>query len=125
MKKKIKIGISQINNCFSGAYYLPYVAGLLESYFIKYAKNKKNYEFLEPLFKRISVKDAVKIYSDADIVGFSLYSWNEQISISIAKKLKALNKNVKIIFGGPQVPNNAEKFSRLFHNNNSVSIPRV
>ena len=31
---------------------------------------------------------------------------------SIAKKLKALNKNVKIIFGGPQVPNNAEKFLR-------------
>ena len=112
MKKKIKIGISQINNCFSGAYYLPYVAGLLESYFKKYAKNKKNYEFLEPLFKRISVKDAVKVYSDADIVGFSLYSWNEQISVSIAKKLKALNKNVKIIFGGPQVPNNAEKFLR-------------
>ena len=110
MKKKIKIGISQINNCFSGAYYLPYVAGLLESYFKKYAKNKKKYEFLEPLFKWISVKDAVKVYSDVDIVGFSLYSWNEQISISIAKKLKALNKNVKIIFGGPQVPNNAEKF---------------
>ena len=36
MKKKIKIGISQINNCFSGAYYLPYVAGLLESFFKKY-----------------------------------------------------------------------------------------
>ena len=112
MKKKIKIGISQINNCFSGAYYLPYVAGLLESYFKKYAKNKKNYEFLEPLFKRISVQDAVKLYSDADIVGFSLYSWNEKISLSVAKKLKAINKNVKIIFGGPQVPNHAEKFLR-------------
>ena len=113
MKKKINIGISQINNCFSGAYYLPYAAGLIESYFKKYSKNKKNYKFLEPLFKRISVKDAVLFYSDADIVGFSLYSWNEQISLSIAKKLKALNKNVKIIFGGPQVPNNAEKFLRI------------
>ena len=110
MKKKIIIGISQINNCFSGAYYLPYVAGLLESYFKKYVKKKKNYKFLEPLFKRISVQDAVRLYSDADIVGFSLYSWNEQISLSIAKKLKALNKNVKIIFGGPQVPNNSEIF---------------
>ena len=86
MKKKIKIGISQINNCFSGAYYLPYVAGLLESYFNKYAKNKKNYKFLEPLFKRINVQEAVRLYSDVDIVGFSLYSWNEQISLSIAKK---------------------------------------
>ena len=73
-------------------------------------KKKKNYKFLEPLFKRISVQDAVRLYSDADIVGFSLYSWNEQISLSIAKKLKALNKNVKIIFGGPQVPNNSEIF---------------
>ena len=114
MKKKIIIGISQINNCFSGAYYLPYVAGLLESYFKKYAKNKKNYKFLEPLFKRISVQNAVKLYSDADIIGFSLYSWNEQISLSIAKKLKAINKNVKIIFGGPQVPNHAEIFKKTY-----------
>ncbi len=113
MKKQVKIGISQINNCFSGAYYLPYAAGLLESYFKKYVKNKKNYKFLEPLFKRISVQDAVKIYFEADIVGFSLYSWNEQISLSIAKKLKAINKNIKIIFGGPQVPNNAEEFLRI------------
>jgi radical SAM superfamily enzyme YgiQ (UPF0313 family) len=110
MKKKITIGISQINNCFSGAYYLPYVAGLLESYFKKYVKKKKKYKFLEPLLKRINVQDAVRLYSDADIVGFSLYSWNEQISLSIAKKLKALNRNVKIIFGGPQVPNNSEIF---------------
>ena len=56
MKKKIIIGISQINNCFSGAYYLPYVAGLLESFFKKYVKKKKNYKFLEPLFKRISIE---------------------------------------------------------------------
>ena len=42
------------------------------------------------IIKYISVKDAVKLYSDADIVGFSLYSWNEQISISIAKKLEKM-----------------------------------
>ena len=99
MKKKIKIGISQINNCFSGAYYLPYVAGLIESYFKKYSKNKKNYQFLEPLFKRINVEDAVLSYSDVDIVGFSLYSWNEQISLSIAKNLKALIKILRLFLG--------------------------
>ena len=114
MKKQVKIGISQINNCFSGAYYLPYAAGLLESYFKKYVKNKEKYTFLEPLFKRMSVKDAINIYFKADIVGFSLYSWNEQISLLIAKKLKAINKNIKIIFGGPQVPNNAEEFLRNY-----------
>ena len=62
----------------------------------------------------MSVKDAINIYFKADIVGFSLYSWNEQISLLIAKKLKAINKNIKIIFGGPQVPNNAEEFLRNY-----------
>ena len=38
--KKDYSGISQINNCFSGAYYLPYVAGLLESYFKVHKKKK-------------------------------------------------------------------------------------
>ena len=82
----------------------------------KYVKNKEKYTFLEPLFKRMSVKDAINIYFKADIVGFSfLYSWNEQISLLIAKKLKAINKNIKIIFGGPQVPNNAEEFLRIIN----------
>ncbi len=108
--KPIKIGISQINNSFSGAHYLPYAAGVLQTYFDKFSKNKKNYEFLLPLFKRIKVSDAVKQFKEADIVGFSLYSWNEQLSLAIAKELKRINKDMVIIFGGPQVPDNSKDF---------------
>ena len=112
--KKIKIGISQINNSFSGAHYLPYAAGLIESYFNKYSMNPEDYEFLLPLYRRISVENAIRMYAGADIVGFSLYSWNEQLSLAIAKSLKAHNKSIKIIFGGPQVPDNSESFLRKY-----------
>ena len=108
--KKIKIGISQINNSFSGAHYLPYAAGVLQTYFQKYSKSKDKYKFLVPLFKRIKVSDAVDKFKNADIVGFSLYSWNEQLSLAIAKELKNQNKKIKIIFGGPQVPDNSKEF---------------
>lgn len=110
--KKIKIGISQINNSFSGAHYLPYAAGLIESYFKNYSKDPDNFQFLLPLYKRIGIENAIKMYADADIVGFSLYSWNEQLSLAIAKTLKAYKKSIKIIFGGPQVPDNSESFLR-------------
>ena len=106
--RKIKIGISQINNSFSGAHYLPYAAGVLQTYFQKYAKKNK-YQFLIPLFKRIKVSDAVIQFKDADVVGFSLYSWNEQLSLAIAKALKEKNKKIKIIFGGPQVDSDNSK----------------
>ena len=76
--------------------------------------NPQGYEFLLPLYRRLSVENAIRMYADADIVGFSLYSWNEQLSLAIAKSLKAHNKSIKIIFGGPQVPDNSEGFLRKY-----------
>ena len=103
MKKQVKIGILvRLITVSQIAYYLPYAAGLLESYFKKYVKNKEKYTFLEPLFKEWCKECHQHLFQSNDIVGFSLYSWNEQISLLIAKKLKAINKNIKIILVVPR-----------------------
>jgi radical SAM superfamily enzyme YgiQ (UPF0313 family) len=47
---------------------------------------------------------------EADLVGFSTYVWNAQISLEIARRLKIRKPEVKIIFGGPQVPDQPEQF---------------
>lgn len=106
------IGLAQINNGFSGATYLPYAAGLMQAYVEKYAAAPESYRFLAPLFKRIPVEEGVGEFREADVVGFSLYVWNERISLAILKELKAKNPNVLTICGGPQVPDRAHKFLR-------------
>ena len=108
----MKIGIAQINTSFSGANYLPYVAGLLQSYAEAHLPNSCDLEFLTPLYKRLPVADAVAHFIDADVVGFSLYVWNVELSLRIAHELRARNPNVFIICGGPHVPDAAEAFLR-------------
>ena len=109
---KITVGLSQINNSFSGANYLPYSVGLLQAYVEKHLPCKERFKFLQPVFKRTSVEDVVNQLLSAEVVGFSLYVWNEQISLEIIRQLKKQNPKVYIICGGPQVPDRAESFLR-------------
>ena len=108
----VKVGLIQINNAFSNSYYLPYSVGLLESYFKKYSKKADKFEFLEPIYCRMPIKDMVKKVENADIIAISAYAWNFNGSLEIAKRIKKKNENVLIIVGGPQIPDNAEKFLR-------------
>jgi len=107
---KLKIGLVQLN---SGARpYLPYVAGLLQAYVQAYASQPERYQFLLPLCEFSSVSEACEQLQGADLVGFSAYVWNIQRSLAIARRLRELSPQTLIVFGGPQVPNQAETFLR-------------
>lgn len=110
--EKVRIGLVQINNSFSGADYLPYSVGLLQAYAQKYSPRPERYEFLPPIFRRLRVDTAVEQLLGADIVAFSVYVWNYRISLEIAKRLKARRPETLIIFGGPHVPDRGEGFIR-------------
>jgi radical SAM superfamily enzyme YgiQ (UPF0313 family) len=112
MRGPIKIGLVQINNSFSGQNYLPYSIALLQTYVQKFAPHAGRYEFLTPIYKRVRIADAVAALRDADLVGFSTYVWNGRISLEIARRLKALKPSVSIVFGGPHVPDQPERFLR-------------
>ena len=81
MRDKIKIGTVQVNNSFSGQNYLPLSLGFLVSYAEFHCKNFEDFEFLNPIYKRVPIKEAVELYKDCDIVAFSVYVWNNNISI--------------------------------------------
>jgi hypothetical protein len=68
--RKVKVGLVQINNSFSGQSYLPYSTGLLQAYVQKHAKVPDRYEFLTHIHSRIPVKQAVEHLLGADGVGF-------------------------------------------------------
>jgi tRNA A37 methylthiotransferase MiaB len=106
----LTIGLVQLN---SGArQFLPYVAGLLQAYVQTYAPDPQAYVFLPPLSEFESLETSISALLKADIVGFSTYVWNIERSLAIARQLKQLKPEVLIVFGGPQVPNQAESFLR-------------
>jgi radical SAM superfamily enzyme YgiQ (UPF0313 family) len=92
--------------------YLPHAVGLLQAYAQKYAPVENTFSFLRPLHERMPVARAVTHLQDADVVGFSLYVWNERLSLQIAERLKETSPTTLIVFGGPQVPNDSEQFLR-------------
>ncbi len=107
------VGLAQINNSFSGAHYLPYAAGLMQAYAQAHLPDAgARFEFLPPLYRRLPVAEAVAQFAHADIVGMSLYVWNQRLSLAICAELKRRNPDVLIVLGGPQVPDRAEDFLR-------------
>lgn len=107
----ITIGLVQININFEGCQFLPYSVGMLQAFVEKNAPPGK-YQFKLPIFSLVPVEEAVKHLIDCQIVGFSSYIWNICRTLAIARRLKQLNPEVLIVFGGPQVPNFSEEFLR-------------
>ena len=109
----IKVGLVQINNEFSGQCYFPYSVGILQAYAQKHLALLGEIDFLLPIYKRLRVTEAVERLGEADIVGFSTYVWNFEISRAIAKALKERQPETVIVFGGPHVPDSMKQFQRV------------
>lgn len=110
--RRLKVGLVQISNSFPGQNYLPLSVGLLQAYVQRQAKEPGRYEFLLPTYSRRPVKDMVERLIGADVIGFSTYVWNVNVSLEIARAIKRERPETLIVFGGPQVPNTAEGFLR-------------
>jgi hypothetical protein len=107
MQKKI---VSFVNPNFSqgpkelNAYYLPYSVGVIWCYSYQFDFIKDNYELGEVIWKREKIDDVVNRLKNHDIVGFSSYIWNSNYCYELAERLKKINPNILIVFGGPEPP---------------------
>jgi radical SAM superfamily enzyme YgiQ (UPF0313 family) len=110
----VKVGFVQMNTTVDSSLYLPYSVGLLQAYLQENAPRPERYEFGIPLIHRLTAADAVEALGDADIVGFSMYVWNGNRTLAIARELKAARPETLIVFGGPHVPDDAEEFCRTY-----------
>ena len=116
MSKKIIVGSAQINNGFSGQYYLPYSIGILQAYVLHNSKRPDIYDFTSTIYKRLLLEDSFQRLKNSNIVFFSTYVWNLNISLAIAKKLKEYNKK--------SMPPNIvwEKFSEDLYDENNLIV---
>ena len=125
MKRKIKIGMVQVNNSFSGQNYLPLSLGFLVSYAEFHCKNYNDFEFLNPIYKRVPVKEVVEQYKDCDIVAFSVYVWNNNISMRIAEALKEVNPNILTLAGGCHIPERPEYIEKYMSDHSYLDIASI
>lgn len=109
---KIIIGLAQISQQVGDSFYFPYSVGLLQAYAQVHAVQPERYQFLPLVYHRLNIQGALSHFGKAQIVGLSLYVWNERRSLILAQALKEANPQCLILVGGPQVPDQAEAFLR-------------
>lgn len=110
--KEIKIGLVQLNNSFSGQYYFPLSAGMLQAYAQTHLSFPGRFKFLSPLYTFMPIEQAIDKLSEADLLGLSLYVWNFENSMAIAQEFKNRFPERIVIVGGPHVPDGSKQFQR-------------
>jgi len=108
--RPLTVGLVQINNSFSGQCYLPYSVGLLQAHLEANLTAPDRVRFLLPVFVRRPVDQIVEQLRGADVVFFSVYVWNLQLSLAVAERLKTTAPDTWVVFGGPQIPVAAASF---------------
>ena len=86
------------------AAYLPYSSGLLWSYAQTIPEIKESFELDKMIYKRDPMDELANSLSTNHVVAFSTYVWNRNYNFKLAHKIKQLNPDVLIVFGGPEPP---------------------
>src|SRR5688572_10937906 len=110
----LTVGFAQAMNLYSGQNYLPYSAGLLEASARRGLAHPDRVDFLLTVWDRAGIADAAARLETTDLVLFSVYVWNFEWSLAVARALKHRNPDIVIGFGGPHVPDRAEAFLRRY-----------
>lgn len=84
------------------AYYLPYSAGVIWAYSLADTAIADRFEVTEWVWRREAVEETAQRLAANDIVAFSTYVWNHRWNYAVAQRIKEINPNVLIIFGGPE-----------------------
>ena len=111
--RKIKVGQVQLNNSFSGQSYFPTSVGMLQAYAQKHLTYADYFEFLLTIKDFMPISEAADRLGDAHILALSLYVWNFENSMAIAREFKKRYPEKLVVVGGPHVPDSKKQFARI------------
>ena len=86
------------------AHYLPYSVGVLWEYAKLDEVVANNLDINTWVWRREPHEEVLERIKNDHVVGFSTYLWNDRYNNELARKLKAINPDCLIVFGGPQPP---------------------
>ena len=106
----LKVSSSQFNYQYGDQIHFPYSIARLVSFLKTKEEIIKKFGFEKTFVFREKIDEYIDRCEDSDILLCSCYVWNWEITTLLAKKVKKLNPNCLIIFGGPEVPDLTEDF---------------
>ena len=86
------------------AAYLPYSCGLLWAYALTSDLVKENFERQKFVYQRDPIEETAQELAQCNIVAFSTYVWNRNYNYTLAARIKEINPDVFVVFGGPEPP---------------------
>lgn len=103
-KKKIHLFQPQYSVKFANKnqFWLPYSISCLWAYAQKFDDIVQHWCLEKLHHKRVPIKTALAEIEAPDICAFSIYVWNEQYCLELAKQIKQQWPNCITVFGGPQ-----------------------
>lgn len=84
------------------SFYLPYSIGCVWSYANSHDSIKQSYQLEHVIWQRHDVSQVSEQLCEQHVVGFSTYIWNRHYNFALARRIKQLNPNCFIFFGGPE-----------------------
>jgi radical SAM superfamily enzyme YgiQ (UPF0313 family) len=112
MKSVSFVQVNYPANFAENKYYLPYSIGLLWAYLDSFKENEFTLDKI--IFKRDPISTTAKELSKNTVVAFSCYLWDRNYCLSLAEKVKKLNPDIKIVFGGPELEVSDISFFKKF-----------
>ena len=105
----MQIGFLELSHVFANQAKLPYSTGCVWSYCRQNPIINSNYTFSAKdwhyvLDENFSVDDTVEKLKHLDVLGVSYFVWNVTASDNICRKLKQINPNMIIVYGGLGMP---------------------
>ena len=83
-----KLYLVEISDVYANQIRLPYSTGVVWSYCTKDKNIIDNYKLVDWFYHRQNVDDIINSIKNPDVIGFSCWVWNWQITNHIAKKNK-------------------------------------
>jgi radical SAM superfamily enzyme YgiQ (UPF0313 family) len=111
MGKKYKINSAQFNYQYGDQIHFPYSVASIMAYAIEDVRIRDHFSLEKTFIFRDKIDQYIERCIDSDILLCSCYVWNWNITTHLAKRVKEINPDCLIIFGGPQVPSIGRKTS--------------
>ncbi len=120
MRKTLKINLCDLvhNYLGVGTYMFPLNISYIAGYARKYAPQEVDVR----LFKYPDQFISAYKKDPADIVGFSNYTWNVDINKKISARVKEINPQAIVVFGGPNIDYSPRGYARFFETHPHVDF---